>query len=118
MISIKTIVQAVLEVLAAFWKSLVGWLRKSIEKIKQALNRVILGAEVLLEKVDGMYRESSHHYSKTDEGKWRKDTVIKQKLISEEDVPADILAKVRYLNEGQRADISENLEKELIMTNG
>ena len=113
MINIKAIFSVVIEALAIFWQNLVGWLRKSIDKIKQVLNRTIIGAEVFLEKVDGMYRESSYHYSKTDEGQWRRDTVVKQKLISSADVPADILAKAQYVTEGQRIDISDTLEQQL-----
>ena len=117
MFSIEKLIRVIIEALTALWQKFVSWLRKGLEKVKQIVNSLIRGAEVFLEKVDNMFKRISKYYSKTDEGKWRVDTVVKQKLIPLEDVPEEIRMKAARAVEGSIIDISDDVDRTLELAN-
>lgn len=88
-------------VIAVFWKKILNWLKAAYDKIKEVLHIAVIGTEVFLKRCSEGFQELSHHYSRTPDNQWRKDTVIKQEFVDESEIPDDIkaLAEKTVLNE-------------------
>lgn len=97
---------AVAGLLAAFWKDLVSFLQKAIEKVKQIVSGILYGTKVFIKKINEAVKEISRHYSKVD-GHWQ-ETII-TKTISASEVPEDILKRAGYTE----LDITDELEMQL-----
>lgn len=98
---------ALVGIVAAFWKDLVNFLKKAVEKVRQLVDGIVYGCRVFLKKLSEGIKEISRHYSKVDQH-WEETTVTK--IVSESDVPAEILARA---NGYQELDITDELEMEL-----
>lgn len=98
---------AIAGLLAAFWKDLVGFLQKAIDKVKQVVSGILYGSKVFIKKLGEAVKEISRHYSKVD-GHWQETTVTRQ--ISASEVPKDILERAGY---GTELDITDELEMQL-----
>ena len=101
-------------VIAVFWKEIIQWLSKVVNVIKERFHRIIEGSELFLQKIGGRYKQISHNYSKIDNGQWMKDTVINKKEVDESEIPKDILEKAKEIEEGQKMDITENAEEQVL----
>lgn len=101
-------------VIAVFWKNIVEWLGKAINKIKEVLNVAVEGSEVFIKKVAGRFQEISYHYSKLPGQKWRKDIIINQEYVSESDIPAEILEAARAMENEQIMDITSQVEAQIL----
>lgn len=98
---------AVAGLIAAFWKDLVKFLQKAIEKVQQVVSGILYGTKVFIKKMSEAVKEISRHYSKVD-GHWQETIVTK--TISESEVPEDILKRAGYDTE---LDITDELEMQL-----
>lgn len=100
----------------AYWKNIIQWLAKAAEKIKSVLNVVVEGSETFIKRIGAGFKNMSENYSKLPGGKWRKDTVIEQSYINENDVPEEI--KQAMLNmrgiEGEKIEITSYVEKQVL----
>ena len=94
-------------IVAAFWNDLVSFLKKAVEKVRQVVAGIVYGSKVFLKKLSEGVKEISRHYSKVDQH-WEETTVTK--IVSESDVPAEILARA---NGYQELDITDELEMQL-----
>ena len=117
MVDAKLILGVILEKLAEFWRKLVKWIRKVFDKIQQLVKRAILGAESFLKRVGDVFQEVMYTYTKNDEGKWRKDTVVKQKMISADEVPPELRQKAWSIANGQMLDTTDALTEQLMLAN-
>jgi hypothetical protein len=104
----KVTLKALAEVLKKFWAVLLNWFNKAIKWVEESFNKFVLGAETFLKKVGDAYQELSYHYSQNDAGTWERDTVIKQKFVSEDEIPDDIKALAAQMNDGQMINVSQN----------
>ena len=103
-------------VIHAYWKNIIQWLAKAANKIKEVLHIAVEGSETFIKRVGAGFKNMSENYSKLPGGKWRKDTVIEQNYIDENDVPAEI--KRAMLNsmgiEGEKIEITSYVEKQIL----
>ncbi len=100
----------------AYWKNIIQWLAKAAEKIKSVLNVAVEGSETFIKRVGAGFKNMSENYSKLPGGKWRKDTVIEQNYINENDVPEEIrnamLAAQGF--DGEKIEITSYVEKQVL----
>lgn len=101
-------------VIAKFWKEIIGWLGKVINKFKEKFGIIVQGSETLLKRVAGGFQESSVNYSKTSKTTWRKDTIVKREIVSEDEIPDDIKALAMNMNMEQTADITQHTEAQVL----
>lgn len=87
-----------------FWDDILSFMQKVIRKVQQIISSVVQGAKILIQKVREGIKEISRTYTKVD-GHWEETTTTK--IVSENDVPPDILAKAAYSEE---TDITDKLE--------
>ena len=103
-------------VIHAYWKHIIKWLAKAAEKIKSVLNVAVEGAETFIKRVGAGFKNMSENYSKLPDGKWRKDTVIEQSYIDENDVPEEIRNAMLSSHgiEGEKIEITSYVEKQVM----
>ena len=103
-------------VIHAYWKNIIQWLAKAANKIKEVLHVTVEGTETFIKRIGAGFKNMSENYSKLPEGKWRKDVVIEQNYIDENDVPEEI--KRAMLNsmgiEGEKIEITSYVEKQVL----
>lgn len=108
--------------IAIFWKDIIKWVDKAINKIKQMLNVVVQGSEVFLKKVSGGYKEVAYHYSKLPDNKWQRTTTVSTKFIDEnseemKEIDEDILAKAEELELNGMLNITTHVEAQIMTLN-
>jgi len=96
-------------VIAAFWDDLKNWLSTLVKKVMKVVKAAVVGVKVFAKKIAEGFQEIAKSYQLDDQGKWHKTTVTK--TVSESEVPPEILAKAKRMN--QEVDISQELEREL-----
>ncbi len=103
-------------VIHAYWKNIIQWLAKAANKIKEVLHVTVEGTETFIKRIGAGFKNMSENYSKLPEGKWRKDVVMEQNYIDENDVPEEI--KRAMLNsmgiEGEKIEITSYVEKQVL----
>ena len=109
MIPIAIILAAALIVgLAAFWKEIVAWIKKAVEKLKAALGIIVKGTKTFTMKTREGLKNRAKHYNENDiTGEWE-ETVVST-IVDESEVPPEILKKVRI----QVIDIEVETTEEL-----
>lgn len=95
-------------IIAAFWNDLVSFLKKALQKVQQLVEGIVYGCKVFVKKLQEGVKEISRHYSKVDQH-WQETTVTK--IISESEVPPEILARAKASEE---LDITDELEMQLV----
>lgn len=98
---------AVVGIVAAFWKDLVNFLRKAVQKVQQVISGIVYGCRVFVKKIHEGVKEISRHYSKVDQH-WEETTVTR--VVSESEVPSEILERARA---NEELDITDELEMQL-----
>jgi hypothetical protein len=93
----------------AFWDDIKEWLNSLFIKVKKFANRVTLGAKIFIRKLKEGYEETAEVWQQDKNGQFYRTTETKK--INESEVPPEILAKAKIVNE--KVDISQDLEKEL-----
>lgn len=101
-------------IIAKFWKEIIGWLGKVINKFKEKLGIIVQGSETLLKRVAGGFQESSVNYSKTSAKTWRKDTIIKRETVSESEIPEEIRQQAFSMGLNQMIDITQQTEVQVL----
>lgn len=98
---------AVGSALAYYWENIIAWLKKGFTKITQIIGRDVYGFKVFIEREKERMNEKSLNYLK-DGNQWHEYSITRE--ISENEVPAEILAKVK----GRKsAEITQELAMEL-----
>lgn len=98
---------AVVGIVAAFWKDLVNFLRKAVQKVQQIISGIVYGCRVFVKKIHEGVKEISRHYSRVDQH-WEETTVTR--VVSESEVPSEILERARA---NEELDITDELEMQL-----
>ncbi len=94
--------------LALFWKNIVEWMKKAINKIKQVLGLTPDGTKTFIARtIDGFRNKSKYYYKNKLTSEWEE--VVYTKPVDENEVPADILAKVRNQTVGVDVPTTEEL---------
>ncbi|WP_312510534.1 hypothetical protein [Massilia sp.] len=97
-------------VAATFWKDLVDWLKRVVEKVREVVAKVVAGVKIFVRKVGEAIKEIAKSYSQDEQGRWQETIVTRE--VSESDVPKDILDKVKR-QRGTAVDVTKELELEL-----
>ncbi len=98
---------AIIGIVATFWKEIVEWIQKAINKVASMVRGVVVGVKVFVRKIGEAFKEVSRHYSKVDET-WQETIVTR--TVSESEVPAEIRARANNVYE---LDITDELELQL-----
>ena len=98
---------ALIGVVAAFWKDLVSFLKKAVEKVQQIVAGTVYGFKVFVKKIHEGVKEISRHYSRVDQH-WEETTITR--IVSESEVPSEILERARA---NEELDITDELEMQL-----
>ncbi|MCD2502314.1 hypothetical protein LQE93_11035 [Clostridium sp. NSJ-145] len=95
--------------LANYWNSMLAWLKRGINKVKEVIGHIVYGTKVFIKKIKEAIKEISRHYSQEEIGRWKETIVTRE--IPESEVPPEIRAKALQMN--QEIDITEELELQL-----
>lgn len=114
MIAIGIILGAVLIAVAFFWKDIVEWIKKAVNKIQQVFGVVVDGVKTYIIRMGECLKVRAKYYNKNKVTKeWEEKITTKD--INENDVPADILAKVKKAEIGVEVSTTEELK--LVLNN-
>jgi cell shape-determining protein MreC len=80
--------------LIAFWKEIVEWIKKAVNKIKEVLKVAVEGVRTFIVKTREGLQNKSKYYNKNKLTSEWEETVYTKK-VDESEVPPEILAKVR-----------------------
>lgn len=94
---------------ASFWKDIVTWMKKVVERVKEIIAKAVVGFKIFVTRVAEAIKEVAKNYSQDQQGRWQETIVTRE--IPESEVPADILAKVRRSN--VEVDVTKELELKL-----
>ena len=94
-------------IISVFWNDIVSWLKRAINKVGEIVSGIVYGAKVFIKKISDGIKEISKHYSK--QGTVWQETIV-TKIISENDVPREILQHAEFQKE---LDITDELEQQL-----
>ena len=99
--------------LAMFWKNIVTWIKKAVNKIKEVLRLTVEGTRTFITKtMEGFKNKSKYYYQNKVTSEWEE--VVYTKVVEESEVPPDILAKVR--NQSLDVEISTTEELKLVVS--
>jgi len=80
--------------LVTYWKNILEWIKKAVNKIKEVLNLQPDGTKTFISRAaEGFQNKSKYYYKSKMTSEWEE--VVYTKPVNENEVPADILAKVR-----------------------
>lgn len=90
---IMTLTAAMVAGLLLFWKNIVEWIKKAVNKIKEVLGLAPDGTRTFVTKTtDGLKNKSKYYYKNKVTSEWEE--IVYTKKVDESEIPPDILAKV------------------------
>lgn len=95
-------------IIATFWKEIVNWLKRILDKIKTMVQGTVAGFKVFFTRMQGMGKEISKNYVKVGT-KWQETIVEKTVELSE--IPKEYLDKMTISE--REYDFTEELEQQL-----
>lgn len=95
-------------VIATFWKEIVNWLKRILDKVKTMVQGTVEGFKIFFSRMQGMGKEISKSYAKVGT-KWQ-ETIV-EKTVEISDIPKEYLEKM-IMNE-KEYDFTEELEQQL-----
>lgn len=108
MIEIKQLLKDIGRIINDFWKKLVEWIKETLSELSNKVNGTIWGVSAQIQKVKKIFKdfcaEITVYYSKIGTT-WNETTVTK--VISEEEVPEDILRRAKA---NEKIDITKDME--------
>ena len=119
LIAVAAIVAAVLTAFTVvFWKKIVAWLKKMVEKIKKiSFQSVLHGTKNFLKKIGKRFKKVAEFFSKLiNSDRWLKQTVTSEELIDANEVPEDILKKYQSAT-GDTVEITVETKNEMQIVN-
>ncbi|MBQ3566919.1 MAG: hypothetical protein IJA12_07050 [Oscillospiraceae bacterium] len=111
--SLTKTLRAVAMIIGIFFGKLVKWMQKVLNYVENHLRQLgitqeIEGTTTYLHKVAGGFEEISYNYTNIN-NEWRKDTVIKDQIVSPDEIPDDIRAIAESMENDEYRDISSNV---------
>jgi len=92
---------------ALFWQELLDWLKRGIEKVKQAIGAAIEGAKTFIVQMSDGIKNVAKYYSKNKLTDEYEETVTK-KAVNENEVPEELRMKIR-MHMNVEVDTTEDL---------
>lgn len=96
-------------VLATFWKEIVNWMKRILEKLKTVVQGAVQGFKVFFSRMQGVGKEISKNYVKVGT-KWQETIVEKTVELSE--IPKEYLDRMTMSE--REYDFTDELEKQLV----
>jgi uncharacterized protein (UPF0297 family) len=81
-------------IVALYWRELLSWMQRAIEKIKQIAKGVLEGAKTFIARMHDGIKNIAKYYSRDMITNEYEETVTK-KAVNESDVPEELRAKIR-----------------------
>lgn len=94
--------------LKKFWKEICNFLKRAMEKVRQIVRGVVMGAKIFVKKLWEGVQEISKTYSYDQTNRQWEETIA-TRTVPESEVPADIRALVG----SSEVDITNKLEMQL-----
>lgn len=94
---------------ASFWKELVEWMKRVVEKVREITAKAVAGVKIFVRKVGEAIKEIAKNYSQDEHGRWHETIVTRE--IAESEVPEEIRAKVKRTRD--EVDVTKELELQL-----
>ncbi len=91
-------------VIAAFWKEIVNWLRRILDKVKAMVQGTVEGFKIFFSRMQGTGKEIAKNYAKIGT-KWQ-ETIV-ERTVEITDIPQE------YLNKMTKSDTAYEFTKEL-----
>lgn len=99
--------------LQLFWKNIVGWIKKAANKLREVLSRAPQGTKTFIaQTTEGLKNHSKYYYKHEVTREWEE--YVYTKPVSEDEVPPEILAKVRQTAVNTEVSTTEELRAELM----
>lgn len=95
-------------IIATFWKEIVNWMKRILDKIKTMVQGTVEGFKVFFTRMQGAGKEISKNYVKVGT-KWQETIVEKTVELSE--IPKEYLDKMTISE--REYDFTEELEQQL-----
>ena len=115
MISIAIILgisAAIIATLCVFWKNIIEWIKKAVNKLQEVLGIVVKGTKTFIKRTaDGLQNISKYYNINKVTGEWEENIYMKAVLPSE--VPEDILKKLHEHELDEEVSTTEELQLEL-----
>ena len=93
-IIILTLSAALITGLLVFWRNIVEWIKKAVNKIKEVLGLEPAGTRTFISQTaEGLKNKSKYYYVNKVTKEYEE--VVYTQSVDESEVPADILAKVK-----------------------
>lgn len=111
---ILTLSLAFIAALCVYWKNILEWIKKAVNKIKEVLGIKIQGTRTFIQKNSGgFFKNISKYYNENKlTGEWEE--TVYTKTVSESEIPAEILSKVQAAM--LDAEVSTTEELQLVLT--
>ena len=93
MILIPLLIGAALVGIAVFWKELISWMQRAINKVKQIISGALEGAKTFIVKMTDGIKNIAKYYSKNQLTNEYEETVTK-KVVNENDVPEELRNRI------------------------
>ena len=95
-------------IIAAFWKEIVNWLKRILDKVKTMVQGAVEGFKIFFARMQGVGKEVSKNYAKIGT-KWQETIVEKTVELSE--IPKEYLDRMTVSQ--REYDFTEELELQL-----
>lgn len=95
--------------LAAFWKEIVGWIKKVYEKLPESIKQNLQGAMAFVERVEGALKNIMNYYSYNEQTQKWTETVVSRE-VDPSSIPDHIREKIKH---SSKVDITDELQEKL-----
>lgn len=103
---------AIMATMAIFWKDIVNWIKKAVNKLQEVLGISVKGTKTFIKRTAAGLQNVSKYYNQNKvTGEWEEN--VYTKAVSESEVPEDILRKVQKSNIYQEVSTTKELQLEL-----
>jgi len=98
--------------LLVFWRKIVTWIKKAVNKIKDVLGITPDGTRTFISRtIDGFRNKSKYYYKNKVTREWEE--IVYTKAVDASEIPANILAKVRNQAIDTEVSTTEELKLEI-----
>ena len=95
--------------LVTYWKNIVEWIKKAYAKIKEVLGVAVQGVRSFVTKTAEGFKNKTKYYNENKlTGEWEE--TIYMKVVSESEIPPEILQKVRSVKIDTEVQTTDELK--------
>lgn len=98
--------------LARYWKNIVKWIKRAVNKIQEVLRVLVEGTRTFISKLNGQFVNKSKYYYKNKITKELEELVY-TRGVSINEIPPEIMAKLHKAAEGTDISTTDELKLNL-----